>query len=151
MRNYRFPYRSTTPANRRQLTWVQQGRLIFLLNVLLIVSGSLALAYIFAPGRPLPLTRALAQQVSSLPARHSSGPPQLLSPSPSLLSSPLFQGNPRLPEIALTFDDGPLPSSTPQILAILQRSGIKATFFCIGQQVLAYPAIVRQESADGNL
>jgi peptidoglycan/xylan/chitin deacetylase (PgdA/CDA1 family) len=56
-----------------------------------------------------------------------------------------------VPEIALTFDDGPQPSSTPQILTILQRSGIQATFFCIGQQVQAYPTLVRQEQATGNL
>lgn len=151
MFNHHFPYRSTTLPDRRQLTWARQGRLIFLLNVFLIVFGSLALAYIFAPGQPPPLTRALAQQASPLQARHSFGPPRLLSSSTSPLSSPLFQGNPRLPEVALTFDDGPLPSSTPQILAILQRFGIKASFFCIGQQVLAYPTIVRQESTDGDL
>jgi peptidoglycan/xylan/chitin deacetylase (PgdA/CDA1 family) len=68
-----------------------------------------------------------------------------------MLNGPLFQGNSRLPEIALTFDDGPQPSSTPQILAILQRSGIEATFFCIGRQVQAYPALIRQEQAAGNL
>ncbi len=151
MLNHRFPHRSTTPSDRRFPTWTQQGRLIFLLNVFLIVLGSLALTYIFAPGQPPPLTHALAQHVMSLPARHSLTPPQLLHAFTAPLSSPLFHGNPHLPEVALTFDDGPQPSSTPQILAILQRFGVRATFFCIGQQILAYPAIVRQESADGNL
>ena len=44
------------------------------------------------------------------------------------LNYPLFYGNTHIPEIALTFDDGPNPYYTPQVLAILQRYGVKATF-----------------------
>jgi peptidoglycan/xylan/chitin deacetylase (PgdA/CDA1 family) len=151
MRNYRFLHRSTIPASRGDPRRIRHARLIFLLSVLLSVLGSLALAYTFTPGQPPPLTHALAQRASPQLARHSLTPPHLSPKSTVPLDGPLFQGNPRLPEIALTFDDGPQPSSTPQILAILQRFGVPATFFCIGQQVLAYPALVRQESADGEL
>jgi len=63
----------------------------------------------------------------------------------------LYTGNRYLPEVALTFDDGPNPYYTPQILAILQHYRVKATFFCIGQQVARYPNLVRQEYSDGNL
>ncbi len=42
-------------------------------------------------------------------------------------------------KIALTFDDGPHPRLTPQILAILEEYGIKATFFVIGQNAINYP------------
>jgi len=63
----------------------------------------------------------------------------------------LYNGNRGLSEVALTFDDGPNPYYTPQILAILQQYGIKATFFCIGRQVAAYPDLVRQEYAAGNI
>ena len=38
-------------------------------------------------------------------------------------------------KIALTFDDGPHPRYTPQILAILRKYGVHATFFVIGQNV----------------
>jgi peptidoglycan/xylan/chitin deacetylase (PgdA/CDA1 family) len=62
----------------------------------------------------------------------------------------LYNGNPFLPEIALTFDDGPNPYYTPQILNILQKYHVKATFFCIGRLVAAYPALVRQEYAAGH-
>lgn len=41
-------------------------------------------------------------------------------------------------KIALTFDDGPHPRKTPQILDILDRYSIKATFFLIGQNVSYY-------------
>jgi len=61
----------------------------------------------------------------------------------------LYNGNTFLPEIALTFDDGPNPYYTPQILNILQKYNVKATFFCIGRLVAAYPALVRQEYAAG--
>lgn len=63
----------------------------------------------------------------------------------------LYTGNLYLPEVALTFDDGPNPYYTPRVLAILQRYGVKATFFCIGRQVARYPDLVRQEYNDGNL
>lgn len=63
----------------------------------------------------------------------------------------LYTGNHYLPEIALTFDDGPNPYYTPQILAVLQQYRVKATFFCVGQQVARYPNLIKQEYADGNL
>jgi peptidoglycan/xylan/chitin deacetylase (PgdA/CDA1 family) len=46
--------------------------------------------------------------------------------------------------IALTFDDGPNPAYTPQILDILDRYGIHATFFVVGQQVAKYPDLLRE-------
>ncbi|MBQ8368545.1 MAG: polysaccharide deacetylase family protein [Clostridia bacterium] len=41
-------------------------------------------------------------------------------------------------QIALTFDDGPHPQQTPEILAILEEYGIRATFFVIGQNAQWY-------------
>jgi peptidoglycan/xylan/chitin deacetylase (PgdA/CDA1 family) len=52
--------------------------------------------------------------------------------------------------IALTFDDGPTPAYTPQVLATLAQHRIKATFFMIGQQVQAHPDIVRQVAQAGH-
>ncbi len=63
----------------------------------------------------------------------------------------LYNGNIHLPEIALTFDDGPDSYYTPQILDILWRYGVKATFFCLGRQVAAYPYIVRREHEAGHV
>ncbi len=39
----------------------------------------------------------------------------------------------------ITFDDGPIPEVTPWVLEILDKYGIKATFFLIGDNVAAYP------------
>ena len=43
----------------------------------------------------------------------------------------LYYGNQSVPEVALTFDDGPNPYYTQQVLAVLQQYGIKATFFVL--------------------
>ncbi len=51
--------------------------------------------------------------------------------------------------VALTFDDGPWPHSTEQILTILTRRQAPATFFVVGRQVQHYPELVRREVAAG--
>ncbi|MBV9062214.1 MAG: polysaccharide deacetylase family protein, partial [Alphaproteobacteria bacterium] len=53
-------------------------------------------------------------------------------------------------EVALTFDDGPDPEWTPQILDILRSEHVPATFFIIGSNAEAYPELVQQIVADGN-
>jgi len=52
--------------------------------------------------------------------------------------------------LALTFDDGPSPDYTLQILALLKQYNIHATFCLIGRQVKKYPEIVEQIVADGH-
>lgn len=52
--------------------------------------------------------------------------------------------------VALTFDDGPDPIFTPQILSVLQREGALATFFVLGKKAQEYPEIVQQLIASGN-
>lgn len=47
-------------------------------------------------------------------------------------------------EIALTIDDGPDPQVTPHVLDLLDAAGAKATFFCIGRQALAHPALAAE-------
>lgn len=46
--------------------------------------------------------------------------------------------------VALTFDDGPDPVSTPPLLAALDSLGWHATFFCLGSQVRRTPALARE-------
>ncbi len=52
--------------------------------------------------------------------------------------------------VALTFDDGPTPDKTNQILQILAEEQIPATFFLIGQEVQQHPQLVRQILAAGH-
>lgn len=53
-------------------------------------------------------------------------------------------------KIALTFDDGPNRTSTVQILEILEKYDVKATFFVIGQNVEKYPDIVKVAADQGH-
>ena len=59
---------------------------------------------------------------------------------------------PRKPgELALTFDDGPNPAWTPQLLDLLAAYGVKATFFLVGKYGWQQPGLVRRIVADGHL
>lgn len=51
----------------------------------------------------------------------------------------------------LTFDDGPDPRWTPQVLALLRRYDAKATFFAIGRSVEQHPALARRIIRDGHM
>jgi len=53
-------------------------------------------------------------------------------------------------EVVLTFDDGPVPKHSNQVLDILAAECVKATFFIVGQQARANPANVRRLVADGH-
>lgn len=55
-----------------------------------------------------------------------------------------------LPLVALSFDDGPHPVFTPQVLDILQRHDAKATFFLIADRALRYPEVVARIKAEGH-
>ena len=62
-----------------------------------------------------------------------------------LVSNRVFwQVNTRKKVISITFDDGPHPIFTSQILAILETHGVHATFFLIGSNVASHPEITKQ-------
>jgi peptidoglycan/xylan/chitin deacetylase (PgdA/CDA1 family) len=53
-------------------------------------------------------------------------------------------------KLYLTFDDGPIPGPTEFVLDLLNRTGTKATFFCIGDNVKKNPGIFRRIMAEGH-
>jgi len=53
-------------------------------------------------------------------------------------------------EIALTIDDGPDPAVTPQVLDLLDATGARATFFCIGRRAAAHPQLIADIVARGH-
>ena len=53
-------------------------------------------------------------------------------------------------KIAITFDDGP-SIFTPEVLALLKKYEVKATFFCIGKNIETHPEIVQQIITEGHL
>lgn len=61
-----------------------------------------------------------------------------------------IQPNTGAKEIALTFDDGPWRKTTAQVLDILKKNNIKATFFWVGKHLQLYPDIAPQVIAEGH-
>jgi peptidoglycan-N-acetylglucosamine deacetylase len=54
-------------------------------------------------------------------------------------------------ELSITFDDGPHETNTPQIIELLRKNNISATFFCTGKQINAHPDLLRQIDEGGHL
>jgi peptidoglycan-N-acetylglucosamine deacetylase len=61
------------------------------------------------------------------------------------------QGSKTTNNIAITFDDGPLPHMTQKVLSILDRYNVKATFFCIGNRIERHPEILKEIHEQGHL
>ena len=53
-------------------------------------------------------------------------------------------------EVVLTFDDGPVPRYSNEILDILASQCVKATYFMVGEMARAYPAVVRRVYEEGH-
>lgn len=62
----------------------------------------------------------------------------------------LLHGDRELPEVALTFDDGPHIESRGAILDILHKESIHATFFDVGINMAAHPELVKRTISEGN-
>lgn len=71
-------------------------------------------------------------------------------PYPLTDSKPKTYGGLGEKEIAITVDDGPTPETTPEILAVFKKHGVKATFFLIGSNVKKYPELVKAILRDGH-
>jgi polysaccharide deacetylase family sporulation protein PdaB len=77
--------------------------------------------------------------------------PGTLQKSQSELGTPIIRKvDTERKAVALTFDDGPSATFTPEILNILKEYHAKATFFVIGSRVKTYSNLVRQEFESGN-
>jgi peptidoglycan/xylan/chitin deacetylase (PgdA/CDA1 family) len=62
----------------------------------------------------------------------------------------IWRMNPKEHAVYLTFDDGPIPQSTPFILDTLREHGIKATFFMVGDNVRKHPELYKQIVDEGH-
>ena len=95
-----------------------------------------------AEGSGGPHTPVASNQV---PATIAQGGPVIDTRNGSQRSYPAMPGR-----VALTFDDGPDPDWTPQVLAELAKYHVPATFFLVGGHVAQYPALTRAEVAAGD-
>jgi peptidoglycan-N-acetylglucosamine deacetylase len=121
----------------------------------LLALGGLSLLSACAKPQPQPQLQPAAPTT----APTTTAPPP--SPTPTGLPRVPVQKRPRyvVPAasvakgsrvVALTFDDGPHPAYTPQVLKLLRKHHVRATFFVIGQQASAHPDLVRAIAADGH-
>lgn len=67
-----------------------------------------------------------------------------------LFPEALFRVNGRKKQIFLTFDDGPIPEVTPWVLDVLDKYGVKATFFMVGDNVRKHPEVYRMVRERGH-
>ncbi|MHC3474849.1 polysaccharide deacetylase family protein [Streptomyces sp. 7R007] len=63
---------------------------------------------------------------------------------------PRLAGTGRRGHVALTFDDGPDPESTPRFLDALDDLGVRATFFVLGESAVRYPGLIRETVRRGH-
>lgn len=62
----------------------------------------------------------------------------------------VWRMNPSSKVVYLTFDDGPIPQCTPQVLDILRQYNAKATFFMVAENAERYPELLERVKADGH-
>ncbi|MCH5175001.1 MAG: polysaccharide deacetylase family protein [Prevotellaceae bacterium] len=67
-----------------------------------------------------------------------------------LYPSAIWRMNPEEKAVYLTFDDGPIPQSTPWLIETLGKYGVKATFFMVGDNVRKYPQLCELVKSHGH-
>ncbi len=74
-------------------------------------------------------------------------PPKIIR---SILKNSIWRIENLEPTIYLTFDDGPIPELTPWVLDLLKKYKIKATFFCVGENITKYPDLYKRIIDEGH-
>ena len=134
-------------AERRTWCGEHRGHWVLLLLGMLILLGELSLnGYVNHVGAS-GAARPAGFTTTPIPADQvGGGGPILRQDQTGRLTSAMMPAG----TIALTFDDGPDPQWTPQILDILRRHGAHATFFVLGSKVNQYPDLTRRILAEGH-
>ncbi len=121
----------------------------FLLTSAAALAAFLAAPLLFAPGVGLLGLWMVIVVVYALIIGLGVGNPRL-----GFFLNIICRGNAEPKQVALTFDDGPDPATTPQLLELLARRQVAASFFCVGEKVEAHPnlagEIVRAGHCLGN-
>ena len=109
-----------------------------------IVRGAavvVALAVVSTLSPPAPSVSTTSHSVTA----RASAPATAAAPAATSTTIP-YAGT-----VYLTFDDGPHPTWTPRVLAVLKKYGVKAVFFEVGQNVATYPSLTRSLRSAGML
>lgn len=111
---------------------------------------ALSLAMIVVLGTTAIALASFVPAEATIPVAHVAPPSAAATssaPKPSSVT-PAKKGDGRV--VYLTFDDGPDPQWTPQVLRILARHDAQATFFMLGQSAAAHPDLVSRVRRDGH-
>ena len=119
---------------------MSSGRSLFWVSTLALVSAAAVLAVLGARGLAL---IALAGYVAVLVAG-------VMISQLAMFAPVVLRLDGARQEIALTFDDGPGPTSTREVLATLARFEAHATFFVLGEKVRAAPDVLREIANSGH-
>ncbi|MBA2436329.1 MAG: polysaccharide deacetylase family protein [Chthoniobacterales bacterium] len=103
---------------------------------------------LLASSLTLSLAGCLAAQNSTAPPSSTATPtPPPAATVPAISYSAVHVGG---PYIAMTFDDGPSEKLTPELLDLLAKHHIRATFFVIGKNVVEHPGILQRAVREGH-
>jgi peptidoglycan-N-acetylglucosamine deacetylase len=141
---------SRASVGRAQLhvRWDRVSVLFALVGVLTVVVANAVVVAVRDGMRAPPATTAPAQAADH-PAKAQ---PKCSAPATGIIhTAPPVRASADASHrtVALTFDDGP-GAATPQVLDVLQRAGVHATFFVVGQHAAADPEMLRRIIASGN-
>jgi peptidoglycan-N-acetylglucosamine deacetylase len=142
----------SAPVSRPQLRvrWDRVSVLLALIAVLVVVITNAVVVAIRGNLKTPSAGPATMEATTAPPAVNS----QHRCPQPAsgvIRTAPVMHGETGESQrtVALTFDDGPGPS-TPEVLDVLQQHGVPATFFVIGQKAAAEPQMLQRIVAGGN-
>jgi len=122
------------------------------LVLLLGATGSTLAACTIGPGPTPPAGVDAHPPPDTATAPPTSTPPTTTPPTPGgvLTRVPQLRPHAHNTSVALTFDDGPDPHTTPQVLDLLAALGAHASFCVIGSQVTGHETLVRRIAAEGH-
>ncbi|MDQ4214082.1 bifunctional polysaccharide deacetylase/glycosyltransferase family 2 protein [Microbacterium capsulatum] len=130
---------SRRPAVRPTAHWIALSAVVLFLVAVLVVQG-----YVQHLGGSAADGAAQPGSAAAVPSAVAHGGPVVATRKGLRTLAPPSR------TVALTFDDGPDPRWTPEILKVLSAYGAHATFFQIGQQAIAHPDLARAVVAAGS-
>jgi peptidoglycan-N-acetylglucosamine deacetylase len=97
-----------------------------------------------------PAARRAVTSAGPSSTSHPDGPARVDAVRDPASEQPMYYLDDGPKAIALTIDDGPSPVYTPQVLAVLEKYGVRATFSMVGENVSYYPAVAKDVAQAGH-